>query len=97
MTDSIDDRPLLVIPSDCGVEPMTLTEIVAGRFRLLWLTDPAVALPQSQHRILRKFGQVLDVTGEPPQNVAKMVGKFRPNGCGHFLGSSHSRAVLSRR
>jgi biotin carboxylase len=80
MTDSIDDRPLLVIPSDCGVEPMTLTEIVAGRFRLLWLTDPAVALPQSLHRILRKFGQVLDVTGEPPQNVAKMVGKFRPNG-----------------
>lgn len=80
MTGSIDNRPLLVVPSDCGVEPMTLIEVVAGRFRLLWLTDPVVALPQSHHRILRKFGQVLDVTGEPPQNVAKVVGEFRPNG-----------------
>ncbi len=84
MTGSSDNRPLLLVPSDCGVEPMTLTEMVAGRFRLLWLTDPAAALPQSYHRILRKFGHVLDVTGEPPSNVAKMVGEFRPQGVATF-------------
>ncbi len=75
------DRPLLaVMSSPSGISPMTLSSALSDRYELVWLVDSTTPPESTAMLMLRRLGEIVDISAATPTEAAARLAPYGPDG-----------------